>query len=63
MRITTNMQNQNIMNSMLTNQSDMAKLQTQLASGHKVNSASDKPSSIPAIMDAKTVLDKIEIYK
>ena len=63
MRITTNMQNQNIMSSMLSNQSDIAKLQTQLATGNKVNSASDSPSSIPAIMDANTVLNKIDIYK
>jgi len=63
MRITTNMQNKNIMSSMLTNQSDMAKLQTQLATRNKVNSASDNPSAVPSIMDANSVLNKIEIYK
>ena len=63
MRITTNMQNHNILNSMMGNQSSLATLQAQLATGQKVNSASDNPSAIPAIMDANNVLNKIEMYK
>ena len=63
MRITSNMQNQNIMNTMMNNQTILANLQNQLASGNKVNSASDKPSAVPAIMDSNTVLKKIVTYE
>ncbi len=63
MRITSNMQNQSIMNSMMNNQSILASLQNQLATGNKVNSAADNPSAVPSIMDSNTVLNKIEIYK
>jgi len=63
MRITNNMQNQSLVNSVNTNQATIALLQQQLASGKKVNSASDNPSATPGIMDSITTLNKIDIYQ
>ncbi len=63
MRVTTNMQNQSLMNSMMSNQSALAKLQMQMASGQKVNSASDNPSAVPSIMNADLNLSKINLYE
>ena len=63
MRITNNMQTQSILSAIMNNQSLMATLQTQLASGQRVNSASDDPGSIPSIMNATSMLNKIDIYE
>jgi len=63
MRVTTNMQNQSLINSINSNQGTLALLQQQLASRKKVNSASDNPSATPGIMDAITMLNKIDIYQ
>jgi len=63
MRVTSNMQNQTLFNSVNTNQALMSNLQMQLASGHKVNSASDDPGAIPSIMDSNIMLNKIETYQ
>lgn len=62
MRVTNNMKNHNLVNTMMKNQSTVATLQTQLASGNKVNSASDNPAAIPAIMNANEMLNKINTY-
>ena len=63
MRVTSNMQNQNLIKSMTTNQAKVASMQTQLASGSKLNYASDNPTAIPSIMDADKMLNKIDIYE
>ncbi|MCQ2958346.1 MAG: flagellar hook-associated protein FlgL [Candidatus Gastranaerophilales bacterium] len=63
MRVTSNMQNQNMVNTMMKNQSKLANLQVQLASGSKLNYVSDNPSVIPSIMDATKMLNKIDIYE
>lgn len=63
MRVTSNMQNQSLFNSVNTNQALMSILQMQLASGHKVNSASDNPGAIPSIMDSNMMLNRIETYQ
>ncbi len=62
MRVTNNMQTQSVISSILSNQSKVAELQTQLTTNKKVNSASDDPGSVPVIMNADSALNKIDIY-
>ena len=62
MRVTNNMKNNSLVNSMMKNQSLTGNLQAQLASGNKLNSASDNPSAIPSVMNANEMLNKISTY-
>ena len=63
MRVTSNMQTNNLIKSMTANQAKVANMQVQLASGSKLNYASDNPTAIPTIMDAEKMLNKIDIYE
>jgi len=63
MRITSNLQNNQILSSIVTGQTDLATLQQQVNSGQKINAGSDNPSAVSTILNASATLNKIEMYE
>lgn len=62
MRITQNLSYDAYVNDLLRRQESIYKINRQIATGHKVNSASDDPSSAHKILTSKSLLSSLEQY-
>jgi len=62
MRITQNLSYDAYVNDLMRRQEAIYRLNRQMATGHKVNSASDNPASAHAILTSKSLLSSIDQY-